>query len=202
MFPVCRAVTRFDVDDQSLRKKYHIEPHHEGFLTALGHSERSVRAYGAVRLAETREDGNVEAILKAMKTEPVIGVKLGMAASAAKLGAEEGFSSLRSSCGAAESLTLELLAARYLLRLGREDCLPTVLAGLKAPDDPQATWLALELVPRLHPTPVEVEDIKMAVETALRNTNPTVRNCRSNPTADGRLLGRRSTKAQGGDRDG
>ena len=166
---------RFDVDDQSLREKYHIEPHHEGFLTALGHSEPSVRAYGAVRLAETREDGNVEAILKAMKTEPVIGVKLGMAASAAKLGAEEGFSSLRSSCGAAESLTLELLAARYLLRLGRE-LSPNGPCGTEGSRRPASHLVGLGTRSSASPHSCRGRGYQMAVETALRNTNPTVRN--------------------------
>jgi hypothetical protein len=87
-----------DMDERTLQEKYHIAPTEEGLIGALQHREAVVRSFAAIKLANDGVTAAIRPILDALAAETIPGVKIGQATSAARLGAPEGFSALKSMC--------------------------------------------------------------------------------------------------------
>ena len=64
-----------DMDERVLWERYHIPPTKEGLLTALHHSDASVRTFAAARLAARGEKDVAPAILAALRAEALPGAR-------------------------------------------------------------------------------------------------------------------------------
>jgi HEAT repeat protein len=149
----------------------------------LRHPDPGVRGFGAGRLAAHGERDAIPAILAAMAIEPVPGVQNMMAAAAAQLGSDDGVGALRSRCrNRGWDPILRMAAARYMLDLGRNDCLGDVLDVLRSTEtsqsveDNQVVLQALSLIPQFKSvTPDELREIRTIVPVYFQSKFPWVR---------------------------
>lgn len=163
-----------DMDEHILQEKYHIAPTQEGLVGALRHSDPVVRSFAAFRLASKRYADVAAAVLDALASEHYPGVKIEMAVAAFQLGAEGGKVALKAMCeDASWSPSLRMSAARSMLSVGGESCLTSVLTVLRSSENDQASYMALEMLPRfVHATPAELQEGRDLAATYLRNKFP------------------------------
>jgi HEAT repeat protein len=145
-----------DLDERTLQEKYHIAPTEEGLIGALQHQQSVVRSFAATKLANDGDKAAIRPILDALAAETVEGVKIGLATAAARLGAPEGFSALKSMCeDLSGSPTLRMSAAQSMVvGLGRQECLSDILdvlrsgrrASISDLGDYEASFMALNLL--------------------------------------------------------
>jgi HEAT repeat protein len=152
---VCFAQSRpegqpaFDMDERTLAERYHIASTTQGLMSALDHSDATVRKYAAMRLAATGAKEAIPAILSALVREDFAGVQIGLASAALKLGAPEGLRQLTAMCHNPNwSPMLWMSSASAMLDNGREDCFEDVMAVLRSRQDVQATAYALDQIIR------------------------------------------------------
>jgi len=163
-----------DMDEHILQEKYHIAPTKDGLVGALRHSDPVVRSFAAFKLASERYTDVVPAVLAALASEHYPGVKIEMAVAAFQLGAEEGAVALQSMCeDASWSPGLRMSAARAMLSVGGESCLTSVLAVLRSSENDQASYMALDMLPRfVHASPARLQEGRDLAATYLRNKYP------------------------------
>ncbi len=168
-----------DLDERTLQEQYHIAPTEEGLLGALQHQQSVVRNFAATKLADDGDKAAIRPILDALAVEMVDGVKINMATAAARLGAPEGFTALKSMCeDLSWSPALRMDAAQSMvLGLRRQECLSDILDVLQsAPDDIQAVSTALNLLPRFKQiSPSQLDELRDLSAGYLKSGQPALR---------------------------
>ncbi len=173
-----------DMDERTLQEKYHIAPTEEGLIGALQHQEAAVRSFAAIRLAYDGDKAAVRPILDALTVEKIEGVKIGLAAAAAQLGADEGLNALKSLCeDRSGSPTMRMIAAQsMILSLGRQECLSDILDVLRIadalPEGYPAASIALNLLAfnRFKQIPPsQLDQVRDVCATYLKNQVPGLR---------------------------
>lgn len=145
-----------DMDERTLQEKYHIASTKEGLIGALRHQSSEVRSFAASKLADDGDKNAITPILDALAAETLEGNKIVLAASAARLGASEGFDALEGMCDDGSwSPTTRMVAAQTMVQVvRRRGCLSGILDVLgSAPDDHQAAQMGLNLLPSFKQAP-------------------------------------------------
>jgi HEAT repeat protein len=162
-----------------LLQKHHVALTKPALLAALRNPEAQVRDLAAAQLAEDKAQDAIPAITQALATERVPGTKVNIAFALAQLRNEAGISTLEEACHNSNvDPGLRLRAARYLLDLNSNACLPDVIELLQSKEEDDASYRmeALSLVPSFKDVS-EDESQKLLGATLenLTDTTPAVR---------------------------
>lgn len=127
----------------------HIELTKPSLVAALHNPDAQIRYLAALMLAEDKATDAVPEIVNALKSEKDPETKTNIALALAQLGEQKGFTTLRSTCDSQDVPDhLRLYAAKYMLDIGNEYCLSTVLNILQSKSSAGVRALALSLLPR------------------------------------------------------
>jgi HEAT repeat protein len=167
---------RFVTFRDALRSR-HIELTKQSLLKALRNPDAQVRYLAALTLAEDKATDTVPAVIDALESEKVPETKTNIAFALAELGEQRGFTTLQSTCDNRDvPAYIRLYATKYMLDLGDEHCLGTVLDVLQSKTAFGTRALALSLLPRFRQVP-EADSQRMiaAAISALADPMPDVR---------------------------
>jgi len=141
-----------DTSEQFLRE-HGIALTKKGVVNALRNDDAGVRREASRFLSNHWPKEAAAPIQVAMLQEGDVLIRVSLATDLARLGDEAGREMLRTEChNVGEWGTTRMYAARTMTELHEDSCLDSVLAILRSPSDPQDTnakWDALDLVPSI-----------------------------------------------------
>jgi len=134
-------------------ESHHVELTKTGLLNALRDRDPEVRWLAAQKLAADKARDAVPAIREALdKDWSVPQNRVNIALALAQLEVSKGFETLEAACvDPGLNPSTRLLAAGYMLDLGKHSCLKGVMDAIDAHDDPGAQMQAFSLLPRYEP---------------------------------------------------
>ena len=159
-------------------KRENVSPSQSSLLNALEHGRPEVRSLVALKLGADRNKDSIPYLLKALKSgQNLPANRLTLAYALAQFGVTEGIEALRQVCWGSEwSWNIKLSATNYLLELGDESCLETVITAPHEAADLEPLVQALELLPRFRHVPPSVQPKLLAfILTALESSSAGVR---------------------------
>ncbi|HUG97431.1 MAG TPA: HEAT repeat domain-containing protein, partial [Nitrososphaera sp.] len=123
-------------------------------LAALRSTDAEVRWLAAQKLANDAARDAIPAIIEALDAEKVPRTKVNIASALAQLGDNRGTVALRDVCDDVRTRSsIRMLAAQYLLNVGDEHCLGSVVQILSSKPDADSQVQALSLLPRFRRPP-------------------------------------------------
>src|SRR5579884_3414783 len=159
--------------------KHHIALSEASLLEALRNSDMDVRWLAASQLLTVNHDLDaIPSVEDALRREEIVHTKLNMASALAQAGDELGISTLYDACQDTQlDMSMRVRSAEYLLQLGNERCLETVIEAIEMTDESgNPREVALSLVPRFtHLSEADAERLTHAIVDDLASTDAALR---------------------------